>query len=299
MKRTDFKPDLIISGDWHLMEEERTPPCRLDSIWEAQWDKVKQIKALQIKYEIPVFLSGDLFDHWKTSPKLLNKTIEEMPEFVYTVIGNHDMPEHNPDLIYKSGIETLFLTDSLSHFEKITAFDDEYTGDWGQKNPISSINWQKRKIIISHEMAYQGEPPYPGAEGDCPSIFRKYKGVDLIITGHNHKTFTARIGNQLLINPGSLTRHDADQVNHQPCVFLWNAEKNDYKIHYLKVKEGIISREHIEIQNQKKQNINHFLSKLKQSWEIGLSFEDNILRAFEENGIPKAIQEIILKWMGK
>jgi DNA repair exonuclease SbcCD nuclease subunit len=280
------------------MEEERTPPCRLDSIWEAQWDKVKQIKALQIKYEIPIFLSGDLFDHWKTSPKLLNKTIEEMPEFVYTVIGNHDMPEHNPELIYKSGLETLFRSNQIDPFFVLKPHDPQ--GDWGRESKIKPIEYSfDRRIIVSHEMAYQGEPPYPGAEGDCSSIFKKYKGVDLIITGHNHKTFTARKGNQLLINPGSLTRHDADQVDHRPCVFLWQAKTNTFKIHYLKVKEDVISREHIEIQNQKKQNINHFLSKLKQSWEIGLSFEDNILRAFEENGIPKAIQEIILKWMGK
>ena len=32
-----FDIDMIITSDWHLMEKERNPPCRLDSHWEAQW----------------------------------------------------------------------------------------------------------------------------------------------------------------------------------------------------------------------------------------------------------------------
>ena len=182
------KADAIISGDWHLMEEERTPPCRLDSIWEAQWNKVEQIKDLQEKHESPfLFLSGDLLDHWKTSPNLLNKIIKNMPPHVYSVIGNHDMPQHNIENIHKSGINTLFLSDIWDDFNIFYPYSGQ--GHWGREEKITPFQFKNRKIIVSHEMAYEGEPPYPGAEGEYRTIFKKYTEADLIITGHNHKTF--------------------------------------------------------------------------------------------------------------
>jgi len=295
MKRTnkkDFQADLIISGDWHLMEEERTPPCRLDSIWEAQWNKIQQIKVLQQEHKCPIWLSGDMFEHWKTSPNLLNMAIFTMEDMdIRTVIGNHDMPQHNYDLIKKSGVETLCISGMVNPFDG--------QGDWGRK-PTGYREYQQRKIVISHEMTYLDEEPYPGCtDPECKALFKKYPKADLIITGHNHETFVARRGGRLLINPGSLTRHKADQIDHKPCVFLWNAESNEYKIHYLKIKPDVISREHIQMQNQKEQNIQNFLTKLKETWEIGLSFEDNIMKALESNKIPPPVKEIILKWVGK
>lgn len=292
MKRGNFQIDLIISGDWHLMEQERNPPCRTDSIWDAQWGKVQQIRKLQAKYDCPIFLSGDLFDHWKTSPNLINKTIQELSYLnISTVAGNHDLPQHNYELLHKSGLDTLFRSGCISPF-----FGH---GDWG-KSVTNYVKIKNKKIIVSHEMTYLENIPYPGCEDpECSLLFKKYPEADLIITGHNHETFTCTKKGRSLINPGSLTRHKADQIDHKPCVFLWNAETNTAKTHYLKVQENIISRDHIEIQNQKEKNIQNFLMKLKETWEIGLSFEDNIQKGLKLNKIPQNIQEIILKWINK
>jgi DNA repair exonuclease SbcCD nuclease subunit len=290
MKRTQtkFKVDLIITGDWHLMEPDRNPPCRLDKIWEAQWDKVRQIKALGIKHECPIFNSGDIFEHWKTSPALLNRTIQEIP-FLYTVIGNHDMPQHNIELFNKSGLKTLEEADTVfilegNHWRQSKAHYEEIAG----------------KIVnMVHIMTWQGKLPWPDCEDpEAKKMFKTFPKADLIITGHNHKTFTARKGNRLLINPGSLTRHKADQIDHKPCVFLWNAETNDYKIHYLKIKKNIISRSHIEVTKKKEQRLEAFIQKLKDGWDLSLSFEDNMERAFKENKTPDKIKQLIYEWMG-
>ena len=129
-------------------------------------------------------------------------------------------------------------------------------------------------------------------------MFDIFPDADLIVCGHNHKTFTARRGKRLLINPGSLTRHKADQMDHKPCVFLWNAESNDFKIHYLKIKKDVISREHLDIKSEKENRLNAFIEKLSKGWDVSLSFQDNMEKAIKENKIPKKIQEIIYDWMG-
>jgi predicted phosphodiesterase len=233
-----------------------------------------------------------MFEHCKTSPNLLNKTISSIENMiVHTIAGNHDIPQHNYELIKKSGIETLSVARTVIPLLQ--------QGHWGRK-PTTYLEVKEWKIIVSHEMTYLDKEPYPNCpDPECHALFKKYPKADLIITGHNHETFVARKGDRLLINPGSLTRHKADQINHKPCVFLWNADKNDYKIQYLKIKENAMSREHIQIQNQKDQNIQNFLTKLKETWEVGLSFEDNIINALESNKIPGPVKEIILKWIEK
>lgn len=295
------KADAIISGDWHLMEEERTPPCRLDSIWEAQWNKVHQIEKLQEKHECPVVLSGDMFDHWKASPNLINACFAYFPKQIQTIIGNHDLAQHSIGLLHKTGIEILFRSKLIDPIIN--------GGHWGvELDPLYPLRLRdyttgkmaNKKAIILHTMTWKDKLPYPGCEDpQCNKLFTLFPEADLIITGHNHKTFTAKKGKQLLINPGSLTRHDADQMDHKPCVFLWYAEDNSFDIHYLKINENAMSREHIEDRKRKEKQVNDFMEKLQGSWKVSLSFEENIERALEKNKVPQGIKEIILKWIDK
>ncbi len=302
-KKKDFKVDLIITADWHLMEKERNPPCRLDSHWEAQWNKVLQINQLMNRYDCDCILAGDLFEHWKTSPRLLNRCLKDLPggEAAYyqlrSVIGNHDMPQHNIDNMERSGFRT------LSEAKKIFVLNGNHWGCDNKKtitDTLLTFNPDiSRKIVVAHMMVWKGKLPWPGCEDpEAEEVFDIFPEADLIITGHNHRTFTAKRGKRLLINPGSLTRHKADQIDHKPCVFLWNAETNDYRIHYLKVKKDVISREHIDVKKTKEKRLEAFITKLQDGWDVSLSFKDNMEIAFQKNKTPDKIKQIIYGWMG-
>jgi len=306
IKRTNkkFHPDLIISGDWHLRDT--VPKCRTDDFWEAQWDKVNQIMDLQEDYNCPIFLSGDLFHHWKTSPLLLNRVIYTLyrdkkyfNREIRSIIGNHDMPGHNIESMNKSGFDTMLYSNIIDHFSP-------KQGHWGfDKDEIKSYHFKQSlnnpkgtKIVILHLMTYKGKAPWPGCtDPECHELFDWFPDTDLIITGHNHKTFTAKKGKQLLVNPGSLTRQTADQIDHKPCIFLYDSKQHKLKKHYLEIKDNVISREHLNVTKAKNKRITAFIEKLKTGWDAGLSFEENIERGFKENKIPKRIKQIIYDWM--
>lgn len=291
MKRTRNipkpKPDAILTADWHLRED--TPVARTDDFWEAQWKKVAEVSKLQVRFSCPVIHAGDLFNHWKPSPYLLNITIKFLPNEFYTIYGNHDLPQHNLELADKCGINVLQAAGKLTVLEKL---------HWGQElRPYTEyFEIKGHNILPWHTMTYQGKKPWPGAT--CPmaaKLLRKYPEYDLIVTGHNHKTFVEEYEGRLLVNPGSLTRQSSDQVDHQPCVFLYYAETNTVEKVILKHDKDVITREHIERTENRDRRIEAFISKLDADWEAELSFEENLEQFMQVNKVQPEVMSIIQK----
>lgn len=288
MIRKPKKPqrvDAILTADWHLRES--VPKCRTDDFWAAQWRKVSAIRELQEKYGCPVYHSGDLFDHWKPSPYLLSETMKYLPEHFNTCLGNHDLPQHSIELYNKSGVYTLLTAGVLM-----------IVGDhWGQELSIQ-YPFSLSELGIWHVMTYQGKAPWPGCTDlSARQILEKYPQFDLILTGHNHKTFVEEMDGRLLVNPGSLTRQSADQEFHMPCVFLWDAEKNTVQPYYLPCERDVVSREHLEVQEQRESRISAFVEKLDGEWKAGIRFEDNMERAMAANEIKEPVKQIVWRAM--
>lgn len=291
MKRTKKKSklsvDAILTADWHLREG--NPTCRLDDFESAQWDKVRQVSALQKKHECPVFHAGDLFDHWKPSPRLLSLTARHLPNNFVSVYGNHDLPQHSLDLKEKSGLYNLITNKKV--FRNIQEPDTDLGFD------SIKINVKGRHILMAHVYVYSGKPPYPGAELEAEGnwLLDSYPALDLLVTGDNHIPFICLDEGRVLVNSGSLTRQTAGQIKHRPRVYLYNAEKNKVKAHYLDIAPGseVISRGHIEEREQRDERISAFVERLSSEWEADLDFNENIRRFEKENEIDKNVMNIV------
>jgi DNA repair exonuclease SbcCD nuclease subunit len=278
------QPDFIFTADWHL--QEGTPVCRLDDFWETQWEKVDFITKLANEFGIPVIHSGDLFDYWKPSPYLLSKTMEHLPKEFYTVFGNHDLPQHNMDLKDKSGVWTLFKAGKLHILP---------SGHWGQDALQPSLNINGCSIAVYHVMTYQGKKPWPGCTSPMAAkLLRKYP-YDLIVTGDNHVPFVEKYENRLLVNPGSIFRLEAGQINHKPRIYLYYSKDNTVEPIYLPIKNDVISREHIEIMEKRNERIDAFVSSLNTQFDLKLSFEKNLEKFQQDNQIDKKIIDIVYK----
>lgn len=291
-KKAPRKVDAILTGDWHLRED--VPECRTDDFITAQWNKVKEVRELQQKYNCPVYHSGDLFHHWKTSPALLSKCLTELPEQFYTVYGNHDVPQHNVNLSYKTGMNTLYVAG------KIHLLSD---GNWNQapsqnSGIILTSGEIKRKIYVWHVYTYTGKAPFPGAEknNDGHTLLDKYPQFDLILTGDNHIPFICKNNTgSLLINAGSLTRQTASQIDHTPAVYLYNAETNTVRAHYLKINPKAATRVHIDIKEERETRLSAFVERLGEHWNEDLDFESNVRIMAKQENISQQIMSICEK----
>lgn len=289
-----MNPSAILTADLHLRED--IPVCRLDDFFAAQHRKVTFIRDLQKEHGgIPVLDAGDLFDHWKPSPFLLQWAIRNLPDMV-TVDGNHDQSSHNRSLYEKTGLAVLEAAGVVNVLtEKWGGFKDLilYPLPWGT-DPYGVPGRDKRQVALIHAMTYTGRSPYPGCEDPGAStLLKKMSGFDLVVSGHNHKPFVVEKEGRLLVNPGSMMRTTADQMEHKPRVYLWYAEKNEVEPVYLPIEEGVVSREHIEVVERREERIEAFVSRLNQDVEIGLSFERNMERHLAANRMRSRTVEII------
>jgi DNA repair exonuclease SbcCD nuclease subunit len=279
------RPLFIATADWHLRED--TPVCRMDDFWSAQWAKVEFIRELQMEHDCPIFHAGDLFHQWKPSPYLLSECIQRLPKNFHVVYGNHDLPQHNLDLSKKSGMRTLVEAGTIHLMNEC---------HWGKipENGSFFFPGVDLTVLVWHVFTYQGKSPWPGCTamtGD--QLLKKYPGFDIIITGDNHKTFTAEDNGRILINPGSLSRQTADQDDHQPVVFLVYPEAPFYEKIRIPVNPGVVSREHLERTEERDERIDAFISQLNDDWKIALNFEDNLKRFADNNQIRQSVMNIV------
>jgi len=284
------KPSCILTSDWHLRED--TPTCFTGDFQLEQWEAVQTIYDLQAKYNCPILHAGDLFHHWKPSPWLLSKTIFFLPKQFYTIYGQHDLPQHNWELRDKSGIHTLEKAGSLRVL-KGCHYGQQPDMDYYAEAEITGFT---KRILVWHHMAYNVTPPYPGApEGNAVGILRKYPQYDLIVTGDNHESFTVTLDGRRLVNPGNITRQSAKQIDFKPRVFLWYAEDNSVIPVYLPIAEDAISREHIDIKQEKEERLEAFMSHVSNDYEVEVSFENNLKAFFNTNDEEKDVEELVYK----
>ena len=293
-------PDAILTGDWHLRED--TPTCFKGDFETEQWNSVVFVADLQKKYNCPVLHAGDLFHHWKPSPWLLSRCIELFPKEFYTIYGQHDLPQHNLQLEHKSGINTLRQARIVKvlkgcHFGQEPNYKDNIEG-------VPSYIFNKglpnyKRVLVWHHLTYL-QKPFPGATGGmAEGILRKYPQFDLIVTGDNHTSFTIEYQGRRLVNTGNLTRQSVAQIDFKPCIWFWYASDNSVEQVFLPIQEGVISREHIDIKEQRNERIDAFVEELQSDWESNMSFEDNLKKCFIKNDISKEVQSLIYQAIEK
>lgn len=289
-KKTLEKVDAILTSDWHLRED--TPKCRTDDFLQTLIRKMDFVSSLQKKYDCPVIHAGDLFHYWKASPMLISIALLHLPKNFYTIYGQHDLPQHNRDLLSKSAWSTLYHADGIKWIKE--------GGSWGQE-PEEGFTIKNRRIAVLHRLIWKEVRPWPGCtDPSAREILEKYPDYDLIVTGDNHKPFVEKLGNRLLVNPGSLSRQTADQIDHKPRVYLWSAESNSVSLVYIPIEEGVVTREHLESKEERDTRIQAFVERLThEGIDSELSFEANIERFMDENKLNESVRSIIYRALEK
>ena len=108
---------------------------------------------------------------------------------------------------------------------------------------------------------------------------------DLIVCGDNHKSFAFSKGKEkkrYLVNCGSLMRSSIDQIDHVPCVYVFDTEKRTLKKHSIPISPAkeVLDIEQIEEENRKNEELEVFIQSLSDNKIIEegqFDFERNVL----------------------
>jgi len=301
---------MILTADWHL---KRTPPrARTDDWLAAMEKKVRFILALAQKSP-PLLIAGDLFDKARPGDFMERWLMDLIREFgidgddIIVVPGQHDLPYHSLKEAGDSGLGVLEAADRITMIadtgDHLLGFMsgcerndmDIYGAAYGEKPPDKYWNPnRKMAVLLWHHMVIN-QPLWPGQIADkAQSILRKYKQFDLIVTGDNHQSFAIAdesIPPRFIINPGSMMRLTAAQVNHKPCVYEWK----DGRVRgiLLPIEPDVLDLTQLEEDKERDERIAAFVERLGMEREMGLSYKKNLKRFFTENEVDPDVESLV------
>ena len=221
------KADLIFTADWHVRPD--TPMCRKDDFIETMKDKILFVFKLAQVHNCPIVIAGDLghrpgdrnWPNWLLEWFINHIVCGIIP--IFAIPGQHDLPNHSLDRISESGFGVLCAADALTFLDDIHHKGTHLFGfPWKEKMdgfvPEEKLRYEKRRIAVTHQMIID-KPLWPGQEApQWKSVLKKHKHFDVIVSGDNHQPFVGKLGNRILVNPGSLMRTTAIQTTHRPRV---------------------------------------------------------------------------------
>ncbi len=316
------KADAILSADIHIRPD--IPECRTDNFFAATEKKIDFIIDLSSEHLCPILAAGDLGNFplnsgWPTW--LLRWTINKLKKTVFvSIFGQHDLPNHRLDLWEKSGAGVLEAAGAIQTIGAVVEGDKILPCHLPIQIPstkfmivpfpygseIKELGWGTEyekpdipMIAITHQMVIENKPLWPGQKAPRGhQLLKKFPEYNLILSGDNHNAFISEYEGRLLVNPGSMMRTTADQEDHKPRVYLWYAESNEVVPVYLPIEQGVISREHIEMADERSDRMDAYMARVREDVEIQLSYEDNMGRYFEKFRTERPVKAKVVEAMG-
>jgi len=314
MRGQDEKILAIFCADIHLSLKPPVWRSAEPDWFAAQARPLLEIRLLQGEYGCPVICAGDIFDRyrktadgWNAPPELINFAINYLPNNMYAIPGQHDLPNHQYNDIERSAYWTLVKAGKILHISpnQFTRICESFIvlgfpPDFEIHNPHLKEN--ELIVAVVHDYIWIPGHSYPDAPDDKRlgghNISQrkwngKYYGYDVIVYGDNHKGFSKRIGETTIFNCGTLTRRKSDEIDYQPQVGLL-LESGEVVSHYLDTSEDkyitaaeVVVKETLEM--------GELITDLQKLGKSALDFVDAMKEYMHRHGrmSPEAKQVII------
>lgn len=296
-KTISKKADAILCADLHIRSD--VPTCRTDDYLEAQFKKLGFIFDLCKQNNCPLLVAGDIGNKSQWPNWLLEKTISTIIKYQIEIIcipGQHDLPEHRLEYWHKSGCGVLDKARTINLLQTPRIMRNSIViFPFGYGCKIVNANNYKEEdklITMTHQMVLENKPLWPGQKAPKGNaLLKKFPEYDLILSGDNHNPFVIEYKNRLLVNPGSMMRMTASQINHKPRVYKWFADTNTVELVYLPIEKGVVTRLHIEDKEIRDKRMEAFVSRMTDDFEVGLSFENNLEEYFRTNRTKSSVKD--------
>jgi len=246
-----------------------------------------------------VIQPGDFFDSAEVPKRIIGDVIKILYPNTFAKIdwfvvpGQHDLVNHSPNLSNTPIrlLEEAKVVRILKKDEAVWLSDEvslQGTG-WGEEIPEPSED-AAINILTLHKMIVNEEKEWDAQEGHTWALqLLRNSGFDYIISGDNHRSFHIRNRSKYLINCGTLIRNKIDMKEYKPCVYVIDTEKKEVKKHYVPINTDVFQEVETEVEK--------LAETLKTSFEVSLSYRENVFKRMEEQEIDELTRSYILKAM--
>jgi hypothetical protein len=254
-----MRPLAILCSDLHFSQTAPAARSAEPDWYAAQGRYIDQLTALQMRctppqdgWPLPIVVAGDIFDRWTPmhSPaELINFLIERLPDRMFAIPGQHDLPTHRYEERGRSPYATLAMANKI---EDIVAGQPRYIPfapyngldnpalvlhpfPWGHE--ITPYTGDKKSgeihLAVVHSYIWTKNCSYPGApeEKQAETYRPKLVGYDAAVFGDNHIGFM--LGSRI-INCGTFMRRKSDEKTYRPMVGILYDDRH-IEPHYLDV----------------------------------------------------------------
>jgi len=285
---------------------------------EAQARPLKQVRLLQSNYGCPVLCAGDIFDRsrktadgWNAPAELINYAIQYLPDNMYAIPGQHDLPNHQYDDIHRSAYWTLVKAGKIRNV-KPNCMTDIGEGLLVYGFPpgyelipleISDVALAEGKILVAivHDYIWVTGHSYPEAPMKSNVLLKRdrLRSYDVAVYGDNHRGFLAEDASVRVFNCGTLMRRKADEIDYKPQVGLL-LDDGSVVPHYLDTSEDRYIAE-AEVQEAKTTlEMGDFFDELGKLGKTFLDFVEVMKEIFlRDDKISSEAKQIILDAMEK
>ena len=254
---------------------------------------LRDLRILKSKLKVPIIYAGDIFDHWKSLPELINFAMEALPPG-YAVPGQHDLPNHSYEDIERSAYWTLVEGGVLVNLEPGKSYEvgnlELFGFPWGHQLTKCPYRSNFVTIAVVHEYCWHGKHKYLTAPPSNHVSQFETAGYDAAVFGDNHQGF---INGRICNTGGFMRRHKPDLDRHPFVGVLMNTL--DIKEHRLDTANDIYSLDSEDrTQETGSIDISKFTDGLKQLPSDGhLDFPTLVDRYCRENEVSSVVRNVI------
>lgn len=272
----------IITADWHVRGDR--PRCRTDVDWIAfQRSCIREVFDLALSQGAEVRVVGDIFHTPRIATEALCVLVEEFTRFhraggtARILAGNHCLPYHSYDLVSQCSFGVLRgLVPELESSDRVDA------APFGRDNPTGA------EFAFTHRLVFpdKGSIP-PGCEAMVAREVLDQFPSRFVFTGDYHHAFLAEAQDdwkghrRFLLNPGCLNRQTVDMADYHPRVAIFDTDApSELAVQWVDLRTDLdptfVTREHIEMAEERDARIEAFVQRIASSKGITLSFMDNL-----------------------
>ena len=305
------QPDKVIAllcSDIHISQKPPRARRGEPSWFGAMANTLNQLKGLANHYSVPILCAGDIFDHWRADPELINFAINYLPE-MYAIPGQHDLPLHNIDLMERSAYWTMVLIGRITpvtSYKAVVAPNNMviHGFPWGTSIKPFEKESKKDHVALCHEYFWEGGHCFPTAPkaNESKQYKDRIKGWHSVAFGDNHKGFLTEINKISVLNCGTLMRRKSDEVDYRPQIGLL-CRSGKIIIQKLKIKMEKFTTLDEEFLGTRKMmrvhDLGDFMAGLTELQHKTFDFIEAIEFAMEEKIVKNSVRELIVESLGR